>query len=472
MRFLIICSFWAFSALASPPWIHYVPLARRSSGAFPLPTYQYQANESFTDFASGTALVNNGVGRAILANGGYAFSFNGSADAYQAAPQTPFSTTSGFTISCWFQTTSTSGGSICSDQTSQTGDSGLRDYPVFMQNNGTLGFAYYSDGPQLAVSSSSYNDGNWHCAAATLTESTGSILYIDGVAVASKAQPGGVSNFNSYGHEYWRIGNGNFAGVWGYVSSSAWFNGFIRDFRVYYTALTPAQVRTIYAWGPQMPAPFIPVPLPPLTNQYLGNLADSGSAANLLINDGSSTGFATGTNGQAFSFNGSADAYQSNSEGVGSAVSLSCWFKTASTNGGSICSYQFAQTGDSGLRSYPIFMQNNGTVGFGYYSGGAQLAISSSAYNDGQWHCIVVSLTHAAGSLVYIDGQCVASNPAMGGEVGFLGWWRLGNGNFAGSWGYSSTSAYWNGLVQDFRVYPLGLTTDQAETIFLNGPNN
>ena len=112
----------------------------------------------------GTAEPNQPWGR-IYANG------------TQYAPDT-------FTTQAWIKTSTTNGGRIFGFSDLQTGNSGHHDRHIYMNNDGKLNFGVRAqDGGNRTIGSGkSYNDNQWHMVTATMG-STGMALYVDGVRV-------------------------------------------------------------------------------------------------------------------------------------------------------------------------------------------------------------------------------------------------------------------------------------------------
>jgi len=100
---------------------------------------------------------------------------------------------------------------------------------------------------QELSSTAALNDGAWHHVVSTLS-SAGMQLYVDGVLVASNT---GVTSAQNYSG-YWTIGYENLT-AWANSPSSFYFNGQLDDVRVYYYALSAAQVAALYAMGTSAP---------------------------------------------------------------------------------------------------------------------------------------------------------------------------------------------------------------------------
>jgi PKD repeat protein len=142
----------------------------------------------------------------------------------------------------WFKTTSTTGGKLIGFGSSRSGSSSTHDRNLYMLGNGKLVFGTKTGTTiNAATSSSSYNDGKWHYAAATQGPS-GMALYVDGVSVATNSATTATS-FNGY----WRLGGDSLSG-WG--ADNSFFKGTLDEGAVYPTVLTATQVATHYHASP------------------------------------------------------------------------------------------------------------------------------------------------------------------------------------------------------------------------------
>ena len=114
-------------------------------------------------------------------NAGKAYSFNGSTQ-YVSSTKS-YTNPTNFSISIWFKTTTTTGGKLIGFGNSQTGQSSTYDRHLYMTNSGQVYFGCYPGAVKTVNSALSYNDGAWHLATATLSGTTGMILYMDGIQV-------------------------------------------------------------------------------------------------------------------------------------------------------------------------------------------------------------------------------------------------------------------------------------------------
>ena len=101
---------------------------------------------------------------------------NKSHAATRVASQAP----TAFSMEAWVRTSSTSGGAIMGYGSSATNQSWNRDRMVYMRDDGTLSFMLYPGKLATITTPKSYNDGQWHHIVASLSPTSGAMLYVDG----------------------------------------------------------------------------------------------------------------------------------------------------------------------------------------------------------------------------------------------------------------------------------------------------
>ena len=159
--------------------------------------------------------------------------------------------------------------------------------------------------------------------------------------------------------------------------------------------------------------------------------------------------------------------------------SLITWFKTTTTKGGKLIGYESARTGVSNSNSggrydRMLYMDGNGEIWFGAWTGSAAVAIHSAAgLNDGDWHMAVATMSNATGMTLYIDGVAVSANANKVSETYTAnGYWRVGCGNLTGwSWTGANTPAAdtnypFNGSLDEATVYASTLTSSQVAFLY------
>lgn len=144
------------------------------------------------------------------------------------------------------------------------------------------------------------------------------------------------------------------------------------------------------------------------------------------------------------------------------------WFKTSTNRGGKIFGYGSSQTGSSSNNDRHVYMSNNGKLNFGIYNNLATQVITTSAsYNNGAWHYLVATLDPASGMALYVDGALAASGVNTVAQ-NFDGYWRVGGDAISG-WPNNPSSAWFNGSIDEFAVYPIALSADQIKTHYQVG---
>jgi hypothetical protein len=169
-----------------------------------------------------------------------AYSFNGTSQWMETTTQVTDPQT--FSISVWFNTTTTTGGKIIGFTGSQTGG-GQYDRHLYMTDAGLLYFGVYSSGFNTVNTTTAYNDGLWHHAVVTLSATNGMKLYVDNTLQASNA---GYTSAEPH-DGYWGIGGATANNIGGWPSSptSTYFNGTIDDVAIYSTELSAATVTSL-----------------------------------------------------------------------------------------------------------------------------------------------------------------------------------------------------------------------------------
>ncbi len=386
-----------------------------------------------------------------------------------------------FTTVAWIKTTSQSGGKIVGFGNAQSGSSSSYDRHSYMDNSGRVWFGVYSGGVRTVNSAKSYNDGNWHQVVTSLS-SNGMALYVDGLKVASRTDTTSGDPYTGY----WRVG-GDSLGGWTSSPSSANLAGTIDEVSIYPSALTKDQIMAQWtASGRTSPVPAAPADSygaavyndqPDLfwrLGETGGPLArDSGAS----MNDGTYNGGLTfaapgalpnGAGATAVTFNGADGFVASNATFIPTTFSEEAWFKTTTSVGGKIIGFGDQPTGNSGSYDRHVYMQPDGHVVFGTWTGQANTITTSNSLNDDQWHHVVAT-QGADGMNLYVDGQLAGTNPQTQAQP-YSGYWRVGGDS---SW---SGSNYFAGTIDEAAVYPTVLTATKVLQHFQAGggqlPNN
>jgi PKD repeat protein len=137
------------------------------------------------------------------------------------------------------------------------------------------------------------------------------------------------------------------------------------------------------------------------------------------------------------------------------------WFKTTTTAGGKIMGLGDATSGSSSNYDRHVYMDADGHINFGVWTGVQNVATSPGTYNDGQWHHVVAT-QGPAGMTLYLDGQSVATNPQTQAQA-YVGYWRVGGDT---SW---SGAPYFNGQIADVAIYTSALSAATVQQHYAAG---
>lgn len=181
-----------------------------------------------------------------------------------------------------------------------------------------------------------------------------------------------------------------------------------------------------------------------------------------------STFYVAGKIGQATNYNGST-WYTSVSNSAGlvgntTAFSMVAWFKTTAASNQSI--YMEGNTADNNPL-YGITLNSTGTAFVNCRDSAAvtcNSTNSASAYNDGRWHQAVVTQTSKSSRTIYVDGVSVGSNSTAITTVTL-------NNSTIGARRRVATDFFFNGSIDDVRIYSRALSAQEIVQLYNNGVN-
>ncbi|MGG7465877.1 PKD domain-containing protein [Plantibacter sp. YIM 135347] len=429
--------------------------------------------------------VTRGAPGAMVGSSTTASTFSGTDTGFGVTTGTAAAAPDTFTAEAWIKTTTTSGGKILGFGSSATGNSGSYDRHVYMDNSGKILFGVYPGSTQTVNSSSAYNDGQWHHVVASLG-SGGMKLYVDGKVVGSRTD---VTTGQAY-TGYWRVGGDNIGG-WPNQPSSNYFNGDIDDVAVYPTVLDRTAVINHYvASGRTSPIPAAPTDtygasvynLDP-TLYWRLNDASGSTAVDAGPNENPGTYTGNVTKGATGALSGNPDKAAAfapvnnngnwTEAGVAStktftdpeAYSVELWFQTTTHNGGKLIGFGAQPTGTSSSYDRHVYLENDGRLTFGTYTGQTNTITTPNAYNDGAWHQVVASQS-SDGLKLYVDGALVGTNATTQAQ-NYTGYWRIGGDT---TWG--GTAPFYTGKLDEVAVYDKALTPAQVNQHYVIGSGN
>jgi hypothetical protein len=138
------------------------------------------------------------------------------------------------------------------------------------------------------------------------------------------------------------------------------------------------------------------------------------------------------------------------------------WFKTTSTAGGVLATYEGADYAQDRV----VYMSSTGHLEFGVWTGVTNAIASPAAYNDGNWH-FVVATQGADGMHLYVDGKLVASGATTTAQS-YVGHWQLG-GTANNGWPNRTAGAF-SGSISDAALFTSELTAAQIQTEYSSSP--
>ena len=179
---------------------------------------------------------------------GEALMFDGVDDYMFTSTEYPAPGPNLFTISVWFNTTSTTGGRLVGFSETRKGASTVYDRHLYLNNNGQLFFGifieeFWPDSFKYLQTTESYNDGKWHHAVATLSPS-GIKLYVDGEL--KQLNPNFTKAQNTKG--YWKIGYDAIE-QWPGTPSSGFYKGLMDEVIIFERELSPEEVKQLNKAG-------------------------------------------------------------------------------------------------------------------------------------------------------------------------------------------------------------------------------
>ncbi|NHB84223.1 PKD domain-containing protein [Tessaracoccus sp. HDW20] len=137
------------------------------------------------------------------------------------------------------------------------------------------------------------------------------------------------------------------------------------------------------------------------------------------------------------------------------------WFRTTSTTGGKVMGFGCTYQSPSNCYDRHIYLQPDGKVVFGTYTGVSNTITTDAAYNDGQWHHVVATQS-SAGLRLYLDGELAGTHSATAAE-GYTGYLHVGGDN---TWG---SDPWFDGDIDEVAFYLTALTPQRVAAHYTAG---
>jgi len=301
-------------------------------------------------------------------------------------------------------------------------------------------------------------DGNWHLCAATF-DGRAMRVYLDSVEVGALERVGEA------------VGGGPAPGCIGSSNGGESFQGAVDDLRIYSAALTPEDVAALYEEGraAESPAPVDvggdePVPEHPLLAQYTFNegllsarVSTTTPAAAMEAAADGPVLHVPGVYGSAFSLRGENRVVTAGGPGLRESkeITFSAWTRPVDLSG-----FREIIRQECGERLLFSFQAGGTILSLGLNVGGYEECDATTKPEelvDGDWH-------HCAGTFdgatmrVFLDGReigslaragAIAMNPDVPAYIGSS----------------SGTSEFYQGALDDLRIYTVALTPDEIAAL-------
>lgn len=143
--------------------------------------------------------------------------------------------------------------------------------------------------------------------------------------------------------------------------------------------------------------------------------------------------------------------------------SLELWFKTTTTAGGKLIGFESTRNATSASADRHVLMRPDGRLVYGAWDGSSLTIVSPKAYNDGQWHHLVLTAVprgQRQDAVMYVDGGGVVLGTTT--RTGYYsGWWRVGYGTLVTGPGLPSSASF-TGAIDEVAVYPTRLSATRV----------
>ncbi|MEN9328307.1 MAG: hypothetical protein RI947_1115 [Candidatus Parcubacteria bacterium] len=244
----------------------------------------------------------------------------------------------------------------------------------------------------------------------------------------------------------------NDLGIGAIATGSNYFPGDIDEARIYNRALSDTEIRSLYDWAPG------PVTLLTMDNGIGATATDSSGNSNTGTWSGTGSRWVNGKMGKGAIFNGTDDYITVGSSAVvnnTSAYSVCLWFSTTSSSTSKL--YFEGNSTDVGNYIY-LSINESGQPGKVQYVHGTAAAYglinSANILNTGVWHyaCAVQSSTSSRS--LYIDGVLQGTDTTSTATMTM-------NKSAVGAILTSSAQQYYNGKVDDVKIYNYARTSKQ-----------
>ena len=406
----------------------------------------------------------------------YSARFNGSSSKIDLPDNIlPDNSTGSSSASVWFKSSSgnTAGDSECildayAYDTNKPGW-GLFMEPAYGGNpDGHLYLANYSLGGTSGGTSVGYRDGSWHHAVVVLDNPNNTIkVYLDGnTSTPILSQTASATNVWPF-TEKSAIGYQN-----ANASYPRYFNGTIDQVRIFNKVITASEIGTLYGNGlGEIACEYTPTTTNinyPVTNHSYYKF-DNCTPTNIE--------YAFGRYGQAAVFNGSSSQINLPTGDLSlgtNNISVSLWFNSANITQDNQSLFWF-QHYQNPIRMGAVVSSTSAGMGgdndvrfYCYSSGSLDLSTNSDILSSNTWYHAVFVKSSTSGMTIYINGASVATLPSATGNLNTN--MTSGGANSIGYYKTTASNLYFNGSIDQFRMYSSALTQAQVTKLYNEKP--
>lgn len=207
------------------------------------------------------------------------------------------------------------------------------------------------------------------------------------------------------------------------------------------------------------------------TIQDLSGQSNHGELLNFSGPESDFVGAGTAEDPRALHFDGVDDLVVTSAEmPVPTDLTLALWFRTT-TPGGKLAGFENRRSGMGTQFDRHLYLSDDGRLHFGVWIGRPALVSTSDSVADGRWHFAVATLSWdgtRSQMALYLDGEAVDTLETSGG-ANYLGWWRLGGGNFS-NWTPKPTNDYFKGDLGPIRLYAQSLPAAEVASLYNKKP--
>jgi hypothetical protein len=387
--------------------------------------------------------------------GSDALRFDGSDDLVKIQHNNVFNPSGPFSVSLWAKRTNYSGNKTNETLFSKDYDGSKTPWQTWWNNgdgsggDGLPAFRVETDtSVQFVEFNNRPSEGVWVHLTAVYDSNQTLKIYRDGILQNSTSISGNLTSTTT--NQY--IGHSS--------QFDNYFEGSVEDVRYYDRALSKPEIQALYNLSQPSGIEKTEEDVPSQNQGGISRWKFNGDVTDTWgSNDGTNNGvtFGDGVYGQSAIFESTNSDYISvpsdaalNSE---SQSTVSGWIKTSS--GGSHQQVYSSFDGSNGLQ---IYVDDDGTAAIWTDTDGT--LSSSIVVNDGNWHHLTMTID-GSGRKLYVDGKLTTSDSGSVTEsTGQDDIGRQGGGN---------PSSYFNGKIDDVRIYNTALTPQQVEQLYHKG---